>query len=139
MFPVQGDSERLPFASGTFDFVTCANSFHHYPRQDRAVAEMHRVLRPGGRLLLIDGYRDAPWGWFIYDVCVAFREGDVHHASARRFRDLMDRAGFQAVAQKVHRGPAPFLLSEGVVPESIPGIPAPHFRIRQPYADAIDA
>src|SRR5438105_2724357 len=31
--PVQGDSERLPFADGSFDFVTCANSFHHYPHQ----------------------------------------------------------------------------------------------------------
>ncbi|MHC5543887.1 class I SAM-dependent methyltransferase, partial [Singulisphaera rosea] len=45
--PVQGDSERLPFAAGSFDIVTCANSFHHYPHQDRAVAEMHRVLAPG--------------------------------------------------------------------------------------------
>ena len=59
VLPVQGDSERLPFATGSFDFVTCTNSFHHYPRQNRAVVEMHRVLRPGGRLLIIDGYRDA--------------------------------------------------------------------------------
>ena len=139
VLPVQGDSERLPFATGSFDFVTCANSFHHYPRQDRAVVEMHRVLRPGGRLLIIDGYRDAPWGWFIYDVCVAFREGDVHHASARRFRDLLTRAGLQAVAQKVYRGPAPFLLSEGISPESIPTIPAPHFRVRDTLPSAIDA
>lgn len=130
VIPVQGDSERLPFASGSFDFVTCANSFHHYPRQARAVAEMHRVLRPGGRLLIIDGYRDAPWGWFIYDVCVTFREGEVHHASARRFRELLAGAGLQAVAQKVYRGPAPFLLSEAVSPESIASIPAPHFRLR---------
>ena len=60
VFPVRGDSERLPFESGSFDIVTCANSFHHYPRQDRAVAEMRRVLRPGGRLMIIDGYRDGP-------------------------------------------------------------------------------
>ncbi len=59
---MQGDSERLPFASGSFDIVTCANSFHHYPRQDRAVAEMRRVLRPGGRLMIIDGYRDGAMG-----------------------------------------------------------------------------
>ena len=139
VFPIQGDSERLPFASGSFDFVTCANSFHHYPRQDRAVVEMQRVLRPGGRLMIIDGYRDAPWGWFIYDVCVALREGDVHHASSKRFRDLMTRAGLQAVAQKVHRGFAPFLLSEGIVPESIPSIPAPHFRVREGVAGFVDA
>ena len=123
--PIQGDSERLPFASNSFDIVTCANSFHHYPRQDRAVSEMHRVLKPSGRLMLIDGYRDRPWGWFIYDVCVAQREGDVHHASARRFRDLFRAAGFSQVTQKVHRGFAPFLLSEAKADKA--SIPAPHF------------
>ena len=113
---VQGDSERLPFPDGAFDVVTCSNSFHHYPDQGRAVAEMRRVLKPGGRLLLIDGSRDGWWGWLIYDVCVAGIEGDVLHASARRVRDLFDRAGFVETAQCVHRGPAPFLLTEGFVP-----------------------
>jgi ubiquinone/menaquinone biosynthesis C-methylase UbiE len=126
--PVQADSERLPFDTGTFDVVTCANSFHHYPHQDRAVAEMHRVLRPGGRLLLIDGYRDDPWGWFIYDVCVAGLEGAVHHASSRRVRTLFAQAGLLAIAQKVYRGPAPFLLTEAVAAEPISSLPSPHFR-----------
>jgi ubiquinone/menaquinone biosynthesis C-methylase UbiE len=112
--PVQGDSEHLPFASGTFDVVTCANSFHHYPDQPRAVAEMHRVLRPGGRLMLIDGYRDAPYGWFIFDVCVETVEGNVHHCSRSRLRDLFSAAGFVETEQTVHRGFAPFLFSEGV-------------------------
>jgi ubiquinone/menaquinone biosynthesis C-methylase UbiE len=130
VFPVKGDSERLPFGSATFDVVTCANSFHHYPRQDRAVDEMRRVLRPGGRLMIIDGYRDNVWGWFIYDVCVAGVEGDVHHASAKRFRELMTQAGLQAIAQRVHRGPAPFLITEGIAAEPVPIIPPPHFRLR---------
>jgi ubiquinone/menaquinone biosynthesis C-methylase UbiE len=141
VLPVQGDSERLPFASESFDVVTCANSFHHYPRQDRAVAEMKRVLKPGGRLMIIDGYRDGPWGWFIYDVCVATVEGEVHHASARRFRDLMTQAGLNAIAQRVFHGPAPFLITEGVAAEPVPVVPAPHFRMRssatsdqQPFA-----
>ena len=128
VFPIQGDSERLPFASATFDIVTCANSFHHYPHQDRAIAEMRRVLRPGGRLMVIDGYRDSLWGWLIFDVCVARVEGDVHHASARRFRDLMTQAGLQAIAQRPYHGLAPFLLTEGVAAEPVPLIPAPHFR-----------
>lgn len=115
---VQGDSERLPFPAGAFDVVTCSNSFHHYPHQDRAVAEMYRVLKPGGRLLLVDGCRDGLWGWFIYDVCVVAVEGDVRHASARGVRDMFDRAGFAETAQTVHRGPAPFLLTEGVAQPS---------------------
>jgi ubiquinone/menaquinone biosynthesis C-methylase UbiE len=130
VLPVQGDSERLPFASESFDIVTCANSFHHYPRQDRAVAEMRRVLRPGGRLMIVDGYRDSLWGWLIYDVCVTAVEGDVRHASARRFRELMSEAGLQAVAQRVFRGPAPFLVSEAIAADPVPMVPAPHFRLR---------
>ncbi|WP_422924415.1 class I SAM-dependent methyltransferase [Singulisphaera sp. PoT] len=125
--PVQGDSERLPFASGSFDIVTCANSFHHYPHQDRAVAEMHRVLRPGGRLMIIDGYRDGLWGWFIYDVCVAGVEGEVHHASSLRFRELFTQSGLRAVAQTVHRGAAPFLLTEAVATEAYSALNPPHF------------
>ena len=81
--PVQGDSERLPFADGSFDILTCANSFHHYPNQAVAVREMCRVLRPGGALMLLDGYRDGLWGRFIFDVCVAGIEGNVHHASGK--------------------------------------------------------
>jgi ubiquinone/menaquinone biosynthesis C-methylase UbiE len=127
--PVQGDSERLPFPSASFDIVTCSNSFHHYPRQDRAVLEMRRVLKPGGRLMIVDGYRDGPWGWFIFDVCVAAVEGDVHHASARRFRDLMAAAGLQAIAQRTHHGLAPFLLSEGIAGEPVAVIPPPHFQL----------
>lgn len=125
--PVQGDSERLPFRSGSFDVVTCANSFHHYPHQDRAVADMRRVLRPGGRLMLVDGYRDRPYGWFIYDVCVAGVEGAVHHASARRMRDLFASAGFEPTRQRVHRGFAPFLLTEAAAPAAPTAVPAPHF------------
>lgn len=126
--PIQGDSERLPFASDSFDVVTCANSFHHYPHQDRAVAEMFRVLRPGGRLMLVDGYRDAPWGWFIYDVCVAKVEGSVHHASRSRFQTLFQEAGFHDIGQRVHRGPAPFLLTDAMKPNR--AVRSPHFRVR---------
>jgi hypothetical protein len=64
--------------------------------------------------MLIDGYRDAPWGWFIYDVCVETVEGNVHHCSRSRLRDLFSAAGFVETEQTVHRGPAPFLFSEGV-------------------------
>ena len=118
VFPVQADSERLPFDRGTFDVVTCANSFHHYPHQVRALSEMRRVLRPGGQLVLVDGYRDRPWGWLIYDVCVAWVEGAVHHASAAQVRQMMGVAGLQHVEQVVHRGPAPFLLTEATAPEA---------------------
>ncbi len=59
-------------------------------------------------------------------------EGDVHHASAKRFRELMTQAGLQAVAQRVFHGPAPFLITEAIAAEPVPVVPAPHFRLAQP-------
>jgi ubiquinone/menaquinone biosynthesis C-methylase UbiE len=50
---IEGDAENLPVASGSFDAVVNLISFHHYPNPTRALAEFHRVLRPGGRLVLI--------------------------------------------------------------------------------------
>lgn len=128
LVPVQGDSERLPFAPGSFDVVTCANSFHHYPNQEQAVREMNRVLRPAGRLILVDGYRDAPYGWFIYDFCVASIEGAVHHCSRQRMRELLGKSGFVDATQKVYRGLAPFLLTEGVARPTASPAYRPHLR-----------
>jgi ubiquinone/menaquinone biosynthesis C-methylase UbiE len=48
-----GDAERLPVAGQSFDAVVSLISFHHYPHPDRALAEFHRALRPGGRLVLV--------------------------------------------------------------------------------------
>lgn len=120
VFPVQADSERLPFAPGTFDAVTCANSFHHYPDQQRAVREMVRVLKPGGHLILVDGFRDRPYGWFIYDVCVAGVEGSVHHASRREIRQMFAEARLGDIDQTIYHGLAPFLLTEAIATERHP-------------------
>ena len=110
---VQGDSERLPFAADTFDAVTCTHSFHHYPRQARVLAEVHRVLKPGGRALIIDGDRDQPWGRLIFDVFVVILEGRVRHLTSHAFRDLYARTGFANVRQQRRGGLAPFLMTVG--------------------------
>jgi arsenite methyltransferase len=51
---VAGDAEALPFADGEFDAVLCECSLSTFPDKRRAVAEIRRVLRPGGRLALSD-------------------------------------------------------------------------------------
>ena len=50
----QGDAQQLPFPDAAFDTVVCALSLCSIPDDRKAVAEMERVLRPGGRLLLLD-------------------------------------------------------------------------------------
>lgn len=49
-----GDVEAIPFPDGHFDLVTTRRAAHHFPDIPRAVAEMVRVLRPGGRLGVVD-------------------------------------------------------------------------------------
>jgi len=110
---VQGDSERLPFADNSFDAITCTHSFHHYPRQEQVVAEMHRVLRPGGRLLIIDGDRDRAWGWLVFNVVVVLMEGAVRHLTGRAFEKMYHAKGFADVQQRRHGGLLPFLLTVG--------------------------
>ena len=51
---VQADAERLPFADRTFDCVTVAFGLRNMTHKDRALAEMKRVLRVGGRLLVLE-------------------------------------------------------------------------------------
>lgn len=50
----QADAQRLPFDDASFDTVVCALGLCAIPDMDAAVAEMVRVLRPGGRLILVD-------------------------------------------------------------------------------------
>ena len=45
----EGDAEALPFEAGAFDAVTMGFGMLHLARPERAIAEAHRVLRPGGR------------------------------------------------------------------------------------------
>ncbi|HEX2221765.1 MAG TPA: class I SAM-dependent methyltransferase [Candidatus Limnocylindria bacterium] len=48
---VEGDLEAMPFEDGSFSTVVCTEVLEHVPHPDRALAEIRRVLAPGGRLL----------------------------------------------------------------------------------------
>lgn len=51
---VQADAEALPFADASFNCVTIGFGLRNVTRKERALAEMHRVLRPNGRLLVLE-------------------------------------------------------------------------------------
>ncbi|HXW16734.1 MAG TPA: class I SAM-dependent methyltransferase [Candidatus Acidoferrales bacterium] len=55
----QGNASAMPFGDDTFDFLLCRAAFKNFSEPRRALKEMHRVLKPGGRAVIIDLRRDA--------------------------------------------------------------------------------
>ena len=95
------DAERLPFPDGAFTAVLCTLSFHHYPNPSVAVAEMARVLEPGGRLAIGDACGDL-LAARVADVFLRrFEPGHVKLYRSRELGELLHGAGLRRVE---HRG-----------------------------------
>jgi ubiquinone/menaquinone biosynthesis C-methylase UbiE len=62
---LEADVSDLPLADRTFDCVICANSFHYFRAPEHALIELRRVLRPGGKFVLLDWCDD----FFACKVC----------------------------------------------------------------------
>jgi demethylmenaquinone methyltransferase/2-methoxy-6-polyprenyl-1,4-benzoquinol methylase len=67
------DAERLPFADASFDLVSVAFGLRNMTHKEAALAEMARVLRPGGKLLVLEFSRPAaalrrPYDWYSFHV-----------------------------------------------------------------------
>jgi ubiquinone/menaquinone biosynthesis C-methylase UbiE len=106
-----GDVENMPYPDNTYDIITCSHSFHHYPNKDKAMAEMYRILKPNGRVMIVDGCRDVFFGRVIFDI-VERMEKHVYHLFAEEFRKLFRDTGFNNIVQKRFNF-VPLLLSIG--------------------------
>jgi len=107
-----GTAEELLYISNSFDIVTCSHAFHHFPNQDKAIAEMYRVLKPGGLLIIADGHKRGIWGWLIFNV-VELVEGKVHHTDIKERSTLMRKYHFIDTHLEVNHL-VPTLISVGV-------------------------
>jgi len=95
-----GDATDLPFADGEFDVVTSTQVYEYVADMPRALAEAHRVLRPGGRLLVLDTDWDSiVWASSDDDrMRRVLSAWDGHLADPhlpRRLAGLMAEAGFE--------------------------------------------
>jgi demethylmenaquinone methyltransferase/2-methoxy-6-polyprenyl-1,4-benzoquinol methylase len=113
---VQCDAERLPFADDSFDVVTVAFGLRNMTHKDVALAEMRRVIRPGGKVLILEFSRvwaplaplyDAysfsvlPWlGSKVAGDSDSYRylaESIRMHPSQEELARLMEQAGLEQV------------------------------------------
>jgi len=87
--------DRLPWNDDFFDAATLTGVLHHFFRPRDAISEIRRVLRPGGRLLVIDPCFFPPVRQVLNMVlCVVPHDGDYHFYSARRAEQLLVDLGF---------------------------------------------
>ncbi len=77
----QGDVGHLPLPEESLDFALSTFSLHHWSDPSSGITEIHRVLRPGGQLLLFDLRRDSR-GFFV--LLLRFAQGIVVPAALRR-------------------------------------------------------
>ena len=99
----EGDAEHLPFDDASFDTVACTLSLCTIPSPEAAIAEMRRVLCPGGHLLLLD-HIGSTWPpvyaaqWLVERITI--RMAGEHFT--RRQLPLVKAAGFQIVETERH-------------------------------------
>ncbi len=128
---IQCNAERLPFASRSFDAVSIAFGLRNVTDKDAALAEMYRVLKPGGRALVLEFSRPSPliklpYDWYSFNLLPRMGEaiaGDREsyqylaesirmHPDQQTLKAMFERVGFDRVEYwnltggivAVHRG-----------------------------------
>ena len=97
---VAADAMQLPFDDGAFDAVTVAFGLRNMARWSGALQEMARVLRPGGRVLVLDfslpaGWLGRPYRWYLHR-CLALVAGLISG----------EREAYRYLAQSIERFPS---------------------------------
>lgn len=112
----QCDAEKLPFPSNYFDRVTVAFGLRNMTHKDKALAEMLRVLRPGGRLLVLEFSKvwdplQKPYDWYSFNVMpklgkLLAKDSDSYqylaesirmHPDQETLKNMMTDVGFEHV------------------------------------------
>ncbi len=91
---LQATADAIPLGDSLFDSIICTNSFHHYLHPEKALREMHRLLKPGGKVLILDPVADTLLIRLFDVVARLIDRAHVKIYSTEEFKQLMNSAGF---------------------------------------------
>jgi ubiquinone/menaquinone biosynthesis C-methylase UbiE len=95
---IEADCASIPLPDASVDMVFCHQTLHHLVRQEETLREFHRLLKPGGVLLLAESTRAYIHSWVIR---LFFRHPMHVQRSASEYQELVRRAGFEFSPQNV--------------------------------------
>ncbi len=91
----QADSRHLPQDRGSFDLVVTCSAFHYMREPEKVLAEISRVLVPGGRFIIVDWCRDFLFGKLYHYFRSAFFPAHYDVYGLRQMKEMMLEAGLQ--------------------------------------------
>lgn len=99
----RADVHALSFDDGSFDVAVCANTFHYFTHPEEVLAEARRVLRPGGRLVILDWCRNF-WTCRVMDTVLSRIDPAYQHCyTLAELETLLHAADFSMQRQFCYR------------------------------------
>jgi demethylmenaquinone methyltransferase/2-methoxy-6-polyprenyl-1,4-benzoquinol methylase len=106
---IRADAQQLPFADGAFDIVTVGYGLRNLADWQRGLGEMRRVLKPGGRIVLLEFGRPQSVFWrsiyFSYLRLAVPLLGLIFHGSSGTYAYILESlkhySGSEAIADKL--------------------------------------
>lgn len=97
---ILADAENLPYQDGMFDIIICNASFHHYTNPKAVLAQMRRVLKDNGMVLIGDPWLPQPLRGLMNYFTKYSHEGDYHFYGKKEMKILMAECGLELISSR---------------------------------------
>jgi len=94
-------AEEIPLESDYFEIIICTNSFHHYSNPEKAMLEIYRLLKPAGKIYILDITTDDFLVKWINKRVSRREKEHVKFYSTHEYKEMFKKAGLQYLKSKM--------------------------------------